>query len=472
MPRTAVRSAEVVLPSTDPLWPHQQQSLEFFQTTKIGFDNSDPGTGKTRVQLEHYARRRPRGRLLILCTKTLMESAWATDIQKYTPKLTFALATAANREKAFKSPADVVIMNIDGVKWLNDKVNRRHLYGFDHLIIDEYTFFKHGTSQRSKALAAIRDQFPYKYMLSGTPNPNSVMELWHPTLVLDGGKRLGKSYYNLRLRMQNPTQIGPSANHIRWDDKPGMVDVMHELLRDITIRHDFERVMTHVPPNYKHTKNFTLSPKAKAIYDKMEKDYIAVVNEGEVAAVHAASLRTKLLQIASGAVYDGGEDSSYQVVDTNRYELIADLVEERDQTVVFFNWKHQKEMLCAEFDKRGMSFALIDGSVPDYLRSQIVRDFQAGKYKVILLNPKTGAHGLTLTAATTTILSSPIYEADLLKQGIMRIYRGTQDKVTNTIMIQAAGTVEDIVYNRLYDKTERMEDLLMMQAQARRRQVA
>lgn len=465
MGRTIVER-EIAAPSNDPLWDHQAQTLAFFATTPIGFDNSDPGTGKTRVQLEHYANRKPRGRCLILCTKKLMESAWGEDIEKYTPQLTYSLATSAKREQAFKTKTDIVVMNIDGVKWLADKANRRYLYEFDHLIIDEYTFFKHSTSQRSKALKTMSNDFKYKYGLSGTPNANSVMELWHPALILDGGARLGKSYYNLRLRAQTPTQIGPSANHVRWDDKPGMEDVFAELLKDITIRHEFEKVMTHVPPNYKHVKEFALTPKAKAIYDKMESDYIVALEGGEVAAVHAASLRTKLLQIASGAVYDGGEDGSYQLVDPGRYELVADLVGERAQCVVVFNWRHQKEQLCKAFDAAGISFCVLDGSTPDRLSAQMVRDFQAGKYKVILLHPRTGAHGLTLTAATTTILTSPIYEADLMKQIIMRIYRGTQDQVTNTIMIQAKGTVEKLVYERLFDKTARMEDLLALQARA------
>lgn len=464
MARHAIKEREITPPSDDPMWDHQEQSISFFNTTRIGFDNSDPGTGKTRVQLQRYAMRKPRGRCLILCTKTLMESAWGADIEKYTPQLTFSLATAAKREEAFMMHTDIVIMNIDGVKWLADKANRKYLYAFDHLIIDEYTFFKHSSSQRSKALLSIRDQFAYKYALSGTPNANSVMELWHPAMILDGGQRLGKSYFNLRMRAQNPTQIGPSSNHIRWDDKPGMADVFAELLKDITIRHPFEKVMTHVPPNYKHRKEFALTPRAKKVYDTMEANYIVALEQGDVAAVHAASLRTKLLQIASGAVYDGGEDGSYQVVDPGRYELIADLIDERDQCVVTFNWRHQRDLLCQELENRGISFVVLDGSTPDTERPRIVRDFQAGKYKVILLHPRTGAHGLTLTAATTTILSSPIYEADLLKQIIMRIYRGTQNQVTNTIMVQARGTVESLVYARLDDKTERMEDLLAQQA--------
>ena len=102
-------------------------------------------------------------------------------------------------------------------------------------------------------------------------------------------------------------------------------------------------------------------------------------------------------------------------------------------------------------------------------RIQIVKDYQAGKYKVILLHPRTGAHGLTLTMGTTTIFSSPIYEADLMEQGIARIVRGMQDKVTNTIFIEADNTVEAGVYARLNKKAFNMNDLLDLMRHRKKR---
>jgi SNF2 family DNA or RNA helicase len=403
--------------------------------------------------------------MLVLCPKTLMASAWGNDIEKFAPELTYSLAYAENRLEAFQFETDIVVMNVDGVKWLA-KEGKTFLKQFDHLVIDESTVYKHPTSQRSKAVRAIAKSFTHRYIMSGTPNPNSVTELWHQLLIVDGGRRLGSSYYGFRNAVQQPTQVGPRPEHQRWDDKPGVTAVVQKMIEDITIRHAFEDVMTHVPPNHRDVKEFSLSAKAKKLYDKMENDCILAFEDDVVSAVHAASLRTKLLQIASGAVYSG--EDSYQLIDTARYELIADLVESRQHSVVFFNWKHQRDELSKAFDNRDIRFALIDGSVPQRERDQIVSRFQAGEYQTILLHPRTGAHGLTLTAADTTILCSPIYEADLLQQAIHRIYRGNQDRVTNTILIQAKGTVEDAVYERLNKKYEQMTDLLDLMKQRKR----
>lgn len=744
-------------------WKHQAATIEFFSERPVGFDFSDPGTGKTRSALAVYLRRKPRGRLLVVCPKTLMRSAWVDDIHKFAPELSVALAYSPDREAAFRMQSDVVIINTDGVKWLAAKANVALLKGFDHLIVDEISAFKHATSQRSKALRQLSKLFTHRYGLTGTPNPISVTELWHPAMIVDGGERLGQSFFHFRNAVQTPTQVGPRPNMVAWHDKPGAQQAVSELLSDISVRHAFEDVMQHVPANYRETKQFVLSARCKAAYQKMLTSAILQLQDGTVNAVHAAALRTKLLQIAclgaetevltrrgwapiktvtahdqvwdgdtwvatkgciyagdkpvvecfgitmtpdhkvlttagwhtaqeildananarldraavrlpdgitpsrtnfvwlhavadamrlrtpmraqeselalavayddafvrlptgggvnscqryprqnapstiqpldkdtfsvyvqmrqglaqlrsawhrivsalarlpevlgrygswlqtwvdigahqqqpgvfakqlslgdnsraeqshaqfsarmdakrtydyctrrtphrhqasnsvssilhrrsrqtiaatydvvdagprhrftvrgnggtpfivhnSGAVYDGS--GNYLLIDRGRYELIVDLITEREHSIVFFNWRHQRDELVAELRHQHVAHAVIDGDTPQRERDEIVKAFQDGKYQALLLHPRTGAHGLTLTRGTTTIISSPIYEADLLKQAIHRIYRGGQTHTTNTILVCATGTVEERVYALLDEKYARMTDLL------------
>ena len=472
MARKQAPERELKLGKAPPRWGHQEESYGFFSAISCGFDNSSPGTGKTRVQIEVYRDRPTRGRWLIVCPKTLMVSAWATDIEKFAPGLTYSIASAENREEAFKQNTDIVIINTDGVKWFTDKATTKkampYLKGFTDLTIDEYTTFKHPTSQRSKAMRAISKFFARRFGMSGTPNPNSVTELFWPALIIDNGKRLGQLFSKFRSAVQIPEQVGPRPEHIKWTDKPGAAQSVNELLHDITIRHAFEDVMTYVPANFKHIKEFDLSPRMRKVYDKMESEaLIAFDDKTTINAVHAAALRTKLLQIASGAVYDGDETGSYKLVDTTRYDLTADLVEGVDHSVVFFNWKHQRDYLTKTFAARGITYAVIDGDVPPKQRDQIVADYQAGKYQTILLHPRTGAHGLTLTRGTLTIFTSPLYEADLMEQGLARIYRGDQSEITNTVFIQARNTVEGSkVYPRLFEKHAGMADLLEQQKES------
>lgn len=450
-------------------WHHQTYTANKFAGTRIGLDLSDPGTGKTGSHLHIYGQRPHRGRALVVAPMTLMRAAWGADIDKFFPELTYTIADAKNRFEAFEADSDIVIINIDGVKALTRKFKRanqlqKFMSEFDHLIVDEISFYKHASSQRSKAMLQVSREMPWRFGLSGTPNPRSVTELWQPMMILDRGRRLGTSFFAFRNGMQVSEQVGPRPEMVKWTDKPMANDVVMNELEDIVVRHAFEEVMTDVPANHIDTKRIVLTPKLWKMYKQLENEMSLMTDQALVQAT-GSSLRNKLLQLCSGAVYSG--DGGYVLLDGYRYQLIADLIEERDHSVTFFNWRHQKEELRKHLDARKISYEVIDGSVPDRKRTQIVADYQRGMYQTLLINYKTGAHGLTLTRGTTSIICSPIYEADYFKQTIHRIYRGGQTEKTNTLLVCAAGTVEELVYERLRTNTMRMAHFLQLVQEAK-----
>lgn len=445
------------------LWPHQKQSLAFYRTHDIVYDASDPGTGKTAVCLTEFAERRRAGggRALLVAPLSLLGTTWADDIAKFAPELTLACAYAPDerRLEAFAASTDIVGINTDAVRWLD--AHNRLLKGFDTVIIDEVTYYKHRTSIRSRAMANLNFRFKIFRALSGTPRAGSITDLWNQVRVLDNGARLGADFKAFQRQVCDPEE-GPFG--ITWVDKPGINRPVFYLLRDIMIRHEFDKVMD-VPSNYTRKIRFDLP---QALYDKyleLEEYCVLELERRDITAVNAAVLRNKLLQLCSGAVYY--DRNEYQVLDDARYNLIMDLVAGRDATVVFFNWRHQRDQLVGLAKKRGISHAVIDGRVTHRNRTKVVESFQAGDQQVLFLQPETGAHGLTLTRGTTTIWSSPQYKPDIQQQGLHRIYRGGQTKKTETILIEANDTVESIVFEKLMGKTEGMLDLLKIIADAR-----
>ena len=163
-----------------PMYKHQKKSVRvgLKLPDHIMYDTSDPGTGKTRVQIEMFKRRKSRQATLVVAPKSLLSAVWAADFHKFLPGTRVAIASAGNRESAFAEDADVYVINTDGVTWLADQP-KKFLNGFDNLIIDEITTFKHRNSQRSKAMAKIAQRFAYRAGLTGTPDPLSVTEMWH-----------------------------------------------------------------------------------------------------------------------------------------------------------------------------------------------------------------------------------------------------------------------------------------------------
>jgi SNF2 family DNA or RNA helicase len=441
------------------LFTHQKEAVDRFRDIPRGLDLSDPGTGKTRVQLELFAERRANGggRMLIIAPKSLLESAWDEDIRKFTPQLATSVCYAYKRDASFAVEADVYITNTDGTRWLA-KQKPSFFKSFDTLVVDESSAFKHRTSLRSRCLKKIVKYFRYRYFLTGTPNANSILDIWHQALLVDDGERLGRSFMAFRQTMATPIQVGPQPNMVKWEDKPGSAQAVGDLLSDISVRYIFEECHD-IPANHIYYRKYTPTPSQLQAYSEMEKNAILEAAKGEViTAVNAAALVTKLLQIASGAVYDEQGNSVH--IEDDRYQLICDLVGARNHSLVFFNWKHQAENLVGHFKKEGITHALIDGTVGAHERAEVVKDFQKGYYRVLLAHPQSAAHGLTLTRATTTIWASPTYNLEFFLQGNRRIYRAGQTQKTETILVCAKNTMEKDVYAKLDAKNAKQLDFL------------
>lgn len=310
-------------------------------------------------------------------------------------------------------------------------------------------------------MAKISKYFKYRCCMTGTPNSNTICDIWHQVYILDGGKRLGNSFYKFRDSVCTPKQVGHNVQAVKWTDKEGAEEAVFGLLSDIVIRHEFEKCVD-IPPNHRYSIDYDLTPKQMRAYLEMESTQMLTLagKSPSVLAVNAAAVATKLQQIASGAVYDG--TGGYKVIDNSRYEMCLDLVEQRKHSLVIFQWKHQRDALVAEADKRGLNFAVLDGGTSDKERDEIVKRFQMGLYNVVFGHPKTVAHGYTLTKGTATIWASPTYDLEWFKQGSKRMHRLGQTQKTETIIVVAKGTIDEKVYDMMTEKDGRMANLLSL----------
>lgn len=448
--------------------PHQIVSLEHADENPRVLDFSDAGTGKTPVALWAYAKRRlagDAGCALVICPRTLMTNVWANSVRKFTPQLTCVVAAADNRADAFAKDADIYITNTDAATWLA-KQPKKFFARFTDLIVDESSKFKHHTSQRSKALAKIRGHFTHRRLMSGTPMSRSITDVWHQAFIVDDGKRLGNSFFAFRNSVSTPVQVGANRNALRWDDKEGAEDAVFSLLADIVVRHNFDDVV-QIPERRIYTVPYAMAPKHAKAYYEMERQQFMIYQgqqaKGTVSAIHAAALRQKLLQIASGAVYADLDDSCARpthLLDTGRYELVIDLAEETPHALVMFLWRHQRDALVEAAEKRNLSFAVLDGNASDTLRNSIEAEYQAGAYDLVIAHPETVAHGLTFTRGTTTIWSSPTDNTEWFKQGNRRQSRRGQTQQTRIVTVVAEGTVDEHAYNNCIGKGVR-EDVFL-----------
>lgn len=436
---------------------HQKKATKFWLVNPRMCNFSDPGTGKTRATLDAIKQRGASGgRTLVVAPLSILQCSWGNDIEKFTPELSYAIADAKNRESAFKSGADIVLINHDGVKFLKDRPEL--LEDFNTLVVDESTAFKHYNSQRSKAMKAVAQHMDYRVILTGTPNSNGVLDLWHQIFLVDDGEHLGQNYFGFRNLVCEPRVLNVAGRTItKWVEKDTANAKVTSQLNSITFRVKFEDVI-EIPANHERTVHVELPKQLMKQYREFMRDSVMLLESGQITAMNAGVRMRKLLQLLTGAIYD--EAGNAHTVHTDRYNLVLDLAEETDHCVVAFNWRHERIALCDEARRRGLSFGVIDGETPYAERTQIVNDFQDGKLHIVFAHPQSAGHGLTLTRGNRTIWASPTYNAEHYQQFCRRIYRAGQTRKTETIRIAALNTVEQEVYEKLNGKLDAMDELL------------
>ena len=432
-------------------YSHQTDTTKFIIDHPRCLITSDPGTGKTRAVLDAHSLREDK--TLVLAPLSILEAAWVDDIHKFQPHIKYGVAYAKNRKKIFEdTEVDMLITNFEAVNFLVK--NQSYLQNYTTIVIDEFTAFKNREAKRSKNLKSIIDHFTNRIAMSGTPNTNTILDIWHPTLLVDDGKRLSNRFYSFRNQVCTPRFNG-FANE--WIDKPGIEEIVASRLNDITIRHALEDCID-LPDNIVRTVYTNLSPKVMKMYKTLAEESVLYTKQGTINAVNASARVKKLLQLVSGGVYD--ELGNIQYIHQERYDLVMDLIEQRAHSLVAFNWKHERNALIEIAEKRNISYETIDGDVPAHKRKNIIERFQAGQVQVLFAHPQSASHGLTLTKATTCIWCSPTYNAEHFQQFNRRIHRAGQTRKTETILIAARNTWEESVYDKLNGKLGRMENLL------------
>jgi len=443
------------------LYKHQKETVKFLKNHPRALVTSTCGTGKTISVLETWHRYH-KGKMLVIAPKSTLGPVWGNDCNNYYTDTKIGIFNRKDtRQDGYVynllMDNDIVVINIEAANLILEQSPVLSEY-YTTLVIDEFTAIKNRTAKRSKNVAKLALYFEYRYLLSGTPTPNGILDIWHPALIADNGVRLGNNFFHFRNTVCQPVARGYHQQFTEWVEIPGAADVVASTLKDITIRHVLEDVVD-MPERIYRTLEVEMPAKLHKSYRQLKQTAILEFNSGDVVtAANKAVLGNKLLQAASGSLYD--TDGNSKILDTSKYELIVELIKEREHSLVFYQWNHQCEELEWQLKKEKIKYAVISGLIKQADRTQIIADYQKGKYQTLLLQPASAAHGITLTLSEASIWCSPTWNLEHFIQANYRDYRIGQRKRTEVIMIQYANTIEKEVYKRLTEKRKALDNLL------------
>src|SRR6056297_2543692 len=122
---------------------------------------------------------------------------------------------------------------------------------------------------------------------------------------------------------------------------------------------------------------------------------------------------------------------------------LEDLRAEGHRALVFSQFTKHLALIRQALDKRGITYAYLDGSTPAQERQTRVDAFQEGDANVFLISLKAGGTGLNLTAADYVIHMDPWWNPAVEDQATDRAHRMGQDKPVMVYRIIARNTIEE-----------------------------
>ncbi|MGO1368536.1 SNF2-related protein [Senegalia sp. (in: firmicutes)] len=436
--------------------PHSYQAFakDFIIENKKSGLFLDMGLGKTVITLtaifdlmfDYF----DIAKVLVIAPLRVAESTWDAELYKWDHlkdlKISKVLGNKKKRIEALNAKADIYIINRENVKWLVDMLGKD--WPFDMVVIDELSSFKSHRAARFKALKKIRPCMKRVVGLTGTPSPNSLLDLWAQVYLLDGGERLGRTVTSYRDKYFLPDKRN---QHVVFSYKPREYakEEIHQKLSDICVSMKAEDYL-NMPDRINNKIEISLPEKIKEKYKRLERDLLLPLKETDIVANNAAALTNKLLQFSNGAIYD--EDGEVEVIHDEKLKALDELIEAANgkPVLIFYSYKHDKDR------------------IKDHLKNvrvletrKDIDEWNKGKVEVMLTHPASAGHGLNLQAGGNIIVWFGLtWSLELYQQANARLHRQGQKENVIIHHIISKGTVDEDVMRALDKKHINQEELL------------
>ena len=406
----------------------------------------DMGLGKTVITLtaidELIYDRLDVVRVLVIAPKKVAEATWQTEARKWPHlrRLTFAtaLGTEPQRAKAIDSGADITVINRENVVWLVEHWGMA--WPFDMVVVDESSSFKSPAAKRFKALRRMLSKISRLVILTGTPAPNGLEDLWSQIYLLDRGERLGRyvTHYRERYFDHNPWRH-------EYIPKPGAFEAVQKRIGDICVSMRAEDWLT-LPEMIVQDVPVVLEGAGLIAYREMERTMVAEVGGEEISAMTAAGLANKLLQLCGGSVYDEAGQAHH--AHDAKLEALSELIEQLHGEHALLLYEYRHELPGIEAALKGLRWR----------RLEFPEDAEAwnrGEVDVLIAHPASCAYGLNLQEGGRHVIWYTLtWSLELYQQANARLYRQGQERPVIVHRLLVQGGVDEDVAKALESKDE------------------
>ena len=438
--------------SRDDLHPYQLRAIEYIKDKRRCGLALAMGLGKTVVSLSAVNDMLDgfvATKVLVIAPLRVAKSVWPKEVTRWSHlshlKVSVCLGTERQRLAALQTTADIYTINRENVPWLVTQY--RGKWPFDCVIIDESSSFKNSSSLRWKALRRTLPETYHMILLTGTPSPNGLLDVWSQQYLIDYGMSLGRTMTGYKQRFFESDYMG-----YKWTLRKGAAEDIQQLMASSWLSMAAEDYL-ELPERIDLVESIALSESIKAQYDQFEKTLLADLPDGEVVeAIHAGALATKLLQWCNGAIYTS-EHKHWALIHDAKIDALAAIVEDNDEPMlVAYTFKSDLERLQKAFPT-----AVVLDKDP-----ATIDRWNRGEIQMLLAHPQSAGHGLNLQdGGALCVWFGLSWSLEAYLQFNARLHRQGQTRPVRIIHLIAQGCLDERVMSVLQDKDSQQRSLLM-----------
>lgn len=330
------------------------------------------------------------------------------------------------------------------------------------VIVDEAHRIKDPNAKQTRAVWALGQQSSVtrRIALTGTPIANNPADLWSLMHFVDHEEYPVKSKFVSRYcLLAYGTYGGMEVKGLHPDTKAEFYKFFDPRFR----RMPKSLVLTQLPPKVPSTRIVEMSPKQRKAYKDIETEMCTFLPDGSLmVAPNDLEARLRLLQFSSAAMESTPE--GWRMTDPcPKVDVLLEILEEMGDRPVAVAAYHRQliDLAAARLDKEKISYGLITGKQKTFERDIALRDFQAGKLRVLLFTMAAGGTGLTMTAADTLIRLQRSWSMIDNKQTEDRVHRigSERHETVHIIDIVTKDSVEEAQIESLRAKEMRLEEI-------------
>jgi SNF2 family DNA or RNA helicase len=431
---------------------------------------ADPGTGKTcamiNVLREKFNSQKKVMKTLIVGPVVTLYN-WRNEILKFSkiPEQYIEILKGSRKnrcERLQKSTAKIFITNYESFV-CPDFTKVATESGFEVLILDESHYCKSPDSKRSKNIYAMSQVPRYKYIMTGTLIPNTVMDIFMQFKILDGGETFGDNPFVFRskyMRDANEGWKGRQNYFPKWVARADKFEELQEKIYRKGIRVTTDECLD-LPELIEKTYPVELSTSQKRYYNQMMRDFVTFIEEGNskgiVTAEMAMTKALRLQQIVTGFVQTE-EGQVIEIKDNPRLDAVEELLSalhDKHKVILWCSFKHNYRQLEQVCKKLGIKYVFLTGEQNAKEKDEAITSFESDdSVRVIIANRRAGGIGINLVAASYSIVYSRNFSLEEEIQSKARNYRGGSERHKSIVKIDlcAVDTLDEHITETLKQK--------------------